>query len=69
MKTPENFNLLIAPETIHVAGSAWVKHVIAISFIALMALCFTSPAEAPSTFDKPLPMPAELGLDNSLLQY
>ncbi len=69
MKTPDKFRLLIAPETIHVSGATWLKNVIAVVFIGLIALCFTSPAEAPSAYDKPLPMPSELGLENPPLKF
>ncbi|HEX8609986.1 MAG TPA: hypothetical protein VF800_01695 [Telluria sp.] len=64
MKSPENFSLLISPETIHVAGSMWIRNVIGLAFIATMACFFTAPVpEAPSAYDRPLPLPAELGLE------
>ena len=66
MRSPDNFRLLISPEKMHVAGAAWVKYAIAVVFIALIALFATSPVdEAPSAYDKPLPMPAELGLETA----
>lgn len=64
MKSPDNFRLLISPEKMHVAGALWVKYAIAIVFIALIALFATAPVgEMPSAYDKPLPMPAEMGLE------
>lgn len=64
MKSPDNFSLLIAPETIHIAGSMWIRNVIGLAFIGMVALFFTAPVtEVPSAYDHPLPMPAELSLD------
>ncbi|MDQ1831399.1 hypothetical protein [Massilia scottii] len=64
VKSPDNFSLLISPETIHVAGSMWIRNVIGLAFIATVACFFTAPVtEAPSAYDRPLPMPAELGLE------
>jgi hypothetical protein len=45
-------------------GAMTVRHVIVWLFIALVALFLTNPAgEQHSLFDKPLPLPAELGLE------
>ena len=44
-------------------GAAALRNVVVWLFIALVALFLTKPAGEPhSFFDKPLPMPAELGL-------
>lgn len=60
MKTPEYFTLLISHKK-SVAGTGWATNVIALGFIAVMALVFTAPvSEAPSAYDAPLPMPAGL---------
>ncbi|NHZ88096.1 hypothetical protein F2P45_03460 [Massilia sp. CCM 8733] len=64
MNSPDNFSLLISPETIHVAGSMWIRNVIGLAFIATVACFFTAPvAQTQSAYDRPLPMPAELGLE------
>jgi hypothetical protein len=64
VKSPDNFSLLIAPETIHVAGSMWIRNVIGLAFIATVACFFTAPvAPAHSAYERPLPLPAELGLE------
>ncbi|RSZ58602.1 hypothetical protein HF313_07565 [Massilia atriviolacea] len=65
MKSPDNFSLLISPETIHVAGSMWIRNVIGLAFIATVACFFTAPVttETKSAYDRPLPLPAELGLE------
>lgn len=64
MKTPDYFNLLIAPEKMRIRGAGWVRSVIAAVFIGLVALFLTAPVGEASLFDAPLPMPAgvkELG--------
>jgi hypothetical protein len=45
-----------------------MRTIVCAVFIALVALFFTSPASERSAYDKPLPMPAELGLDDIQLQ-
>jgi hypothetical protein len=45
-------------------GAVTLRNVVVWVFIALVALFLTKPAGEPrSLFDKPLPMPAELNLD------
>lgn len=59
VKTPDYFNLLIAPDKMRIRGAGWVRSVIAAVFIGLVALFLTAPvSEAPSLYDAPLPMPA-----------
>lgn len=60
MRTPEYFSLLISQKK-HLAGTGWASNALAIGFIALMA-ALAAPVEqahteAPSAYDKPLPMP------------
>ena len=57
MRTPEYFNLLISQKK-RLAGTGWASNLIAIGFIALMALLAAPVEETPSAYDKPLPMPA-----------
>jgi hypothetical protein len=48
-------------------GAVTLRNVIAWLFIALVALFLTKPAGEPrSLFAQPLPMPAELGLDQTI---
>jgi hypothetical protein len=59
VKTPDYFNLLIAPEKMRIRGAGWLRSVIVAVFVGLIALFFTAPvSEAPSLYDAPLPMPA-----------
>jgi hypothetical protein len=46
-----------------VRGAGTLRMVLCGLFIALIALFFTSPASEHSAYDKPLPLPAELGLE------
>lgn len=46
-----------------VRGAVTLRMVLCGVFIALIALCFTSPVGERSVYDKPLPLPAELGLE------
>jgi hypothetical protein len=47
-----------------VRGAVTWRMVLCALFIALIALFFTSPvSERKSAYDKPLPLPAELGLE------
>lgn len=64
VRHPEYFNALIAPGKVHISGSVALQHIICGLFIALVALFCTSPVDqATSVYDKPLPLPAELGLE------
>jgi hypothetical protein len=57
------FKRLIAGDSPEDGGPAALRNVIVWLFIALVAGFLTTPAGAPhSFFDKPLPMPAEMGL-------
>lgn len=48
-------------------GAVTLRNVIVLLFIALVALFLTKPAGDPrSLFDKPVPMPAELGLEQMI---
>jgi hypothetical protein len=61
VKTPEYFNVVIASEKMHVTGRHWLRNVVTIAFIALVALCLTAPVrQSHSVFEAPLPMPAAL---------
>ncbi len=58
MKTPDYFNLLIASEKMRIRGAGWLRSLIVVLFVALIALFFTAPVnETHSAYDKPLPMP------------
>ena len=46
-----------------VRGAVTWRMVLCGLFIALIALFFTSPVGERSAYDKPLPLPAELGLE------
>jgi hypothetical protein len=46
-----------------VRGAVTLRAVLCGLFIALIALFFTSPVVERSVYDKPLPLPAELGLE------
>jgi hypothetical protein len=46
-----------------VRGAGTLRTVLCALFIALIALFFTSPVGEYSVHDKPLPLPAELGLE------
>jgi hypothetical protein len=46
-----------------VRGAVTLRMVLCGLFIALIALFFTSPVGERSVYDKPLPLPAELGLE------
>jgi len=60
VKSPEYFTLLISQKK-RAAGTGWSTNVVALGFIAMVALLFTAPvAEAPSAYAAPLPMPAGL---------
>lgn len=62
MNSPAPLRLVIARDKIHVAGSMWLRQASAGVFIVLMALFFTAPVPAAvSAYERPLPMPEELG--------
>ena len=46
-----------------VRGAVTLRMVLCGLFIALIALFFTSPVGERSVYDKPVPLPAELGLE------
>jgi hypothetical protein len=54
---------IIWSDKIVVRGAGALKAVLCGIFIALIALFFTSPVGQHSIFDKPVPLPAELGLE------
>jgi hypothetical protein len=54
---------IIWNDKVVVRGAHTLKAVLCASFIALIALFFTSPVGQRSIFDKPVPLPAELGLE------
>ena len=59
VKTPEYFNLLVAPEKMRIRGAGWLRSVIVVVFVGLIALFCTAPVpDSKSAYDKPLPMPA-----------
>jgi hypothetical protein len=54
---------LVLGDSAHDGAAVALRNVVVWLFIALVALFLTKPAGEPhSFFDKPLPMPAELGL-------
>lgn len=63
MKTPDYFNLLVAPGKLRIRGASWLRTVIVVVFIALIALFLTAPVHQRSAYDQPLPMPA--GVESS----
>ena len=59
MKTPDYFNLLVTSEKMRIRGAGWLRSLIVVVFVALIALFFTAPVgDTRSAYDKPLPMPA-----------
>ena len=56
------FRRILSPGKVYVGGAVALRTVICGVFIALIALFFTSP-EPRSVYDKPLPLPPELGLE------
>lgn len=62
MKPSDIFRRLIHGDNPEGGGAATLRNVVVWLFIALVAMFLTIPSEPPSIFDKPLPMPAELGL-------
>lgn len=67
MKISNFLRRLIGGDKAVEGGVLSLRQVIVWLFIALVALFLTHPAsEQHSLFDKPLPMPAELGLDGTV---
>lgn len=63
MKITQILKRLIAGDNAVDGGAAALRNVIVWLFIALVALFLTNPGGEPrSSFDQPLPMPAQLGL-------
>jgi len=59
VKTPAYFNVLVVPDRMRIRGAGWMGSVFVVVFVGLIALFFTAPvSEAPSLYDRPLPMPA-----------
>lgn len=56
------FRRILSPGKVYVGGAAALRTIICGAFIVLIALFCTS-SEPRSAYDKPLPMPAELGLE------
>jgi hypothetical protein len=54
---------IIWSDKLVVRGAGTLKAVLCGLFIALIALFFTSPVGQHSIFEKPVPLPAELGLE------
>jgi hypothetical protein len=50
-------------DKLEVRGAGMWRLLLCVLFIALIALFFTSPVGERSMHDKPLPLPAELGLE------
>jgi hypothetical protein len=63
MKIVAYFKRVLAYDKVVVRGAVTLRTVLCGLFIALIALFYTSPASERSAFDKPLPLPAELGLE------
>lgn len=62
MKITNFLKRLIHGDNASDGGAANLRNIIVWAFIALVALFLTNPGEQPSFFDKPIPLPAELGL-------
>ncbi len=58
MNNPDYFNLPVSPQKLRVRGAFWLRTVIVVAFIGVIALFFTTPVQ-----ERPLPMPA--GVDSS----
>jgi hypothetical protein len=57
------FKRIMLNGNVVVRGAVTLRTVLCGLFIALIALFFTSPVNQRSAYDKPLPLPAELGLE------
>jgi hypothetical protein len=63
MKISGYIKRLLWNDKVVVRGAVTLRMVLCGLFIALIALFFTSPVGERSVYDKPLPLPAELGLE------
>ena len=64
MKLSQVIRRLISGDKAIEGGAVTLRNVVVWIFIALVALFLTNPSGEPrSLFDHPLPMPAELGVD------
>ena len=63
MKFIQILKRLIFGDSAIEGGAVALRNIIVWLFIALVALFLTKDNEPRSLFDKPVPMPAELGLD------
>ena len=63
MKISGYFKRMIWNDKVVVRGAGTLRMVLCGLFIALIALFFTSPVGEHSMHEKPLPLPAELGLE------
>lgn len=63
MKISGYIKRIIWNDKVVVRGAATLKAVLCGLFIALIALFFTSPVKQQSVYEKPIPLPAELGLE------
>ena len=62
MKTSNFLKRLIIGDHPEGGGAAALRNLVVWLFIALVAMFLTIPTDPPSIFDKPLPMPTELGV-------
>ena len=53
MRNPDYFNLLVSPQKLRARGAFWLRTVIVVAFIGVIALFFTTPVQ-----EQPLPMSA-----------
>jgi hypothetical protein len=63
MKISGYLKRIIWNDKVVVRGAGTLRALLCALFIALIALFFTSPVGQHSIFDKPVPLPAELGLE------
>ncbi|MEO7495212.1 MAG: hypothetical protein ABIT83_19725 [Massilia sp.] len=63
MKFSVFFRRIFDDSKVRAGGAVTMRTIVCALFIALVALFFTSPASEHSAYDKPLPLPAELGLE------
>ncbi|MDB5932712.1 MAG: hypothetical protein JWQ01_56 [Massilia sp.] len=63
MKISAFLKRIIANDKVVVRGAVTLRTVVCGLFIALIALFFTSPVNERGVYDKPLPLPPELGLE------
>jgi hypothetical protein len=67
MKMSAYIKRIMSNNNVVVRGAVTLRTVLCGLFIALIALFFTSPVNQRSLYDKPLPLPAELGLEELAL--